>query len=82
MTITSCRSAEPLYIITLRNSPQAETLFRNWIRNHNIEHAVVTGNRMMLHEQRGFDCFLVTWAHSVSALTIWDTWLRRHIYLD
>ena len=82
MTITSCRSAEPLYILTLRNNPQAETLFKNWIRGNNIEHAVVAGNRMMLHDQRGFERFVVTWSHSVNTLTIWDTWLRRHIYLD
>jgi uncharacterized protein with PIN domain len=82
MTITSCRSAEPLYVLTLRNNPQAETLFRAWIKQHNIEHAVVSGNRMMLHDQRGFERFLVTWAHTVATLTIWDTWLRRHIYLD
>jgi len=82
MSITSCRSAEPLYILTLRNNPQAEALFRTWIKQHNIEHASVTGNRMMLHDQRGFERFLITWTHTVATLTIWDTWLRRHIYLD
>ena len=82
MTITSCRSAEPLYILTLRNNPQAETMFRSWIKQHKIEHASVSGNRMMLHDRRGFDQFLISWTHSVSALTVWDTWLRRHIYLD
>jgi hypothetical protein len=82
MTTISCRSAEPLYILTLRNNPQAENLFRAWIKQHNIEHASVTGNRMMLHDRRGFERFLITWAHTVATLTIWDTWLRRHIYLD
>jgi hypothetical protein len=37
---------------------------------------------MMLHDQRGFEQFRVTWKHDVDHITIWDTWNRRHIYLD
>jgi len=37
---------------------------------------------MMLHDQRAFEQFRVTWTHSIDAITIWDTWLKRHIYLD
>jgi hypothetical protein len=29
-----------------------------------------------------FEQFKLTWSHDVSNITIWDTWLRRHIYLD
>jgi hypothetical protein len=35
-----------------------------------------------LHAQPAFDTFLVTWNHSISLITVWDTWNRRHIYLD
>jgi hypothetical protein len=82
MTITTYRAVEPLYIITLRNNTQAEQLFKSWVRDNRIEHAHITGNRMMLHAQPAFDTFLVTWRHNMSLITVWDTWNRRHIYLD
>ena len=81
MSIPTYRAVEPLYIVMLRNN-QAEHLFKNWIRNNQIEHAVVSGNRMMLHHQQAFDRLLVTWPHDWSAVTVWDTWHRRHIYMD
>ena len=82
MTISSYRSVEPLYIVILRNNTQAESLLRNWIRDNKIDHASVSGNRMMLHDQRAFEQFKVTWMHNLNSITIWDTWLRRHVYLD
>jgi hypothetical protein len=82
MTIASYRAVEPLYIVTLRNTTQAEALLKNWIREHRVEHASVSGNRMMLHDQRGFEQFRLTWYHSIASITIWDTWFKRHIYLD
>ena len=82
MTISSYRAVEPLYIVILRNNNQAESLLRNWVRDNKIDHATVTGNRMMLHDQRAFEQFKVTWTHSLNSTTIWDTWLRRHVYLD
>lgn len=82
MTISSYRAVEPLYIVILRNNTQAESLLRNWIRDNKIDHATVNGNRMMLHDQRAFEQFKVTWTHNLNTTTIWDTWLRRHVYLD
>lgn len=82
MTITSYRAVEPLYIIILRNNNQAESLFRNWIRDNKVEHANVNGNRMMLHDQRSLEQFRVSWNHSLSTIMVWDTWNRRHIYFD
>ena len=82
MTIASYRAAEPLYIVTLRNNTQAESLLKNWIREYRIEHASVSSNKMMLHDQRSLEQFRLTWAHNLSSLIIWDTWLKRHIYLD
>jgi len=82
MTITNYRTVEPLYIIFLRNTTQAEAMFKAWIREHRIEHANVTGNKMMLHSPSAFEQFRITWQHGVSSITVWDTWNRRHIYLD
>jgi hypothetical protein len=80
MSTLNFKSADPLYIVILREG-QAESLFKSWIKNNRIEHVVVTGNRMMLHHQNAFDRFLVTWNHGWDDLTIWDTWNRRHIYI-
>jgi hypothetical protein len=82
MSIPTYRAVEPLYIVMLRNNTQAEPMFKTWIRKHQIEHATVAGNRMMLHHQQAFDRFLVTWAHEWNMITVWDTWNRRHIYMD
>lgn len=80
MSIANFRTAEPLYIVILRNQ-QAETLLKAWIREHKIEHANVAGNRMMLHHQAAFDRFLISWSHNWDLVTVWDTWNRRHIYM-
>lgn len=82
MTISTYRAVEPLYIIILRNHPNAEQLFKSWIKENRIEHTNVNGNRMMMHDQRAFENFRVTWTHSLNNITVWDTWLKRHIYLD
>jgi hypothetical protein len=66
----------------LRNNTQAEPMFKTWIRKNQIEHATVAGNKMMLHHQQAFDRFLVTWTHEWAMITVWDTWNRRHIYVD
>jgi hypothetical protein len=82
MSIPNYRAVEPLYIVILRNTNQAESMFRTWIKENRIEHANISGNRMMLHDQRAFEQFRVTWSHNMNSITVWDTWLRRHIYLD
>jgi hypothetical protein len=82
MTITTYRAVEPLFIVIMRNHSQADQLLRAWIKQHKIEHATVQGNRMMLHDQRAFEQFRVTWPHGMEMITVWDTWLKRHIYLD
>ena len=82
MTIPNYRAVEPLYIVMLRNNTQAESLFKSWIKQNRIEHANISGNRMMLHDQRAFEQFRVTWEHNMNSVTVWDTWMKRHIYID
>jgi hypothetical protein len=82
MSGTSHRAADPLYILIMRNNPGAEAAFRNWIRTNRIENATVSGSRMMLHDQLSFEMFKVTWLGNITNITIWDTWSKRHIYLD
>jgi hypothetical protein len=80
MSITNFRTAEPLYIVILRNQ-QAENLLKNWVREHKVEYVSVTGNRMMVHHQQAFENFRITWSHNWDLVTVWDTWNRRHIYI-
>jgi hypothetical protein len=80
MSLLNVRSAEPLYIVILRDT-QAESILKSWVKTNRIEHANITGNRMMLHHQHAFDRLLTSWAHGWDQLTVWDTWNRRHIYL-
>jgi hypothetical protein len=81
MSITQFRTAEPLYIVIVRNNNQAESQLKAWIKEHRVDHATVSGNRMMLHHQQAFDRFLISWTHNWDAVTIWDTWNKRHIYI-
>ena len=69
-----------MYIVILRN-PEAEQLLRGWVRENRIEHATVTGNKLMLHHQQAFENFCLTWSHDWEVVTIWDTWHKRHIYV-
>jgi hypothetical protein len=80
MHITKHRTVEPLYIVILRNQ-QAESLLKLWIKENRVDHANVAGNKMMIHHQNAFDCFLMTWAHNWDLVTVWDAWNRRHIYV-
>lgn len=82
MTNSSYRTVEPLYIVILRNNPKAESMFKAWIRDNRIEHAHVIGNKMMLHDQSGFEQFRISWIYAWDSVTVWDNWQKRHIYLD
>jgi hypothetical protein len=81
MTALAYRAHEPLYVIIFKHD-QAEKLLRNWIRDHNVEHGSVAGGRLSLHSHYALDKFKLTWSHGFGRVMIWDTWLRRHIYLD
>jgi hypothetical protein len=81
MSISNFRTAEPLYIVIVRNNNQAESQLKSWIKENRVDHATVSGNRMMLHHQQAFDRFLISWTHNWDAVTVWDTWHKRHIYI-
>lgn len=80
MSVLNIKSADPLYIIILKN-PQAESLLKSWVKDNRIEHVIVNGNRMMIHNQNAFNRFILSWVHDWNLVTIWDTWNRRHIYI-
>jgi len=74
------RQGEALYIIILRE-PEAQAMLKSWA-NKNRQDAQVSNNRMSLYSQNSFNTFQVTWNNGWGNITVWDTWHRRHIYLD
>jgi len=74
------RHGEPLYVIIIRD-PQANTLLKSWA-SKNKQDVHLANNRMSLYSQNSLNLFQVTWTNSWSNVTIWDTWNKRHIYLD
>ncbi len=80
MTISSFRTAEPLYIVTIRGNPQAESLFKSWLQQQSVSNVSVQNHRLLFHDNNSFEKFRLTWNHG--EVTVWDTWNRRHLYLD
>lgn len=77
MTITNFRATEPLYIIIVREK-DAETALKTWARDAGAQ-VSIENNRMKIFEQRSLSMFQMTWTGDWSQVTIWDTWLKRHI---
>jgi hypothetical protein len=80
MTISSFRTAEPLYIVTIRGNSQAESLFKSWLQQQSVSNVFVQNHRLLFHDNNAFEKFRLTWSHG--EVTVWDTWNRRHVYLD
>jgi hypothetical protein len=81
MTLPSYKSNTALYIIALRDD-SAKTKLTEWVNGHRHAHGRVEDHRLHIYDQNTLNLFTVTWPHSISNLTIWDCWNRRHIYLD
>ena len=80
MSTYNSKSGEAVYIIILRDS-QANTLLKNWAAK-NKQDVHLANNKMSLYNQNSLNLFQVTWAGDWGNVTIWDTWRKRHIYLD
>lgn len=80
MSSYNSKQGEALYVIIIRD-PQANTLLKSWA-SKNKQDVHLANNRMSLYSQNSLNLFQVTWSNSWGNVTIWDTWNRRHIYLD
>jgi hypothetical protein len=78
MTVFNYRSAEPLYLVIVREK-NAQQLLQDWAKAHRVQ-CTIESNRMRLHDNQSFSLFQLHWPHSWETVTIWDCWLRRHIY--
>lgn len=80
MTTANYRSAEPMYIIMVRDD-NAERLLRDWASSCSAP-ATVEAHRLKIYDHRGYSLFLMHWRHGWENVMIWDCWNKRHIYLD
>jgi hypothetical protein len=80
MSSYNTKQGEALYIIILRD-PRANEILKTWA-TQNKQEVHLANNKMSLYSQNSFDLFQVTWTGTWHNLTIWDSWNRRHIYLD
>jgi hypothetical protein len=81
MTVPSYKSTTALYIIALKDT-DAKGKLTKWLKSRKTASAKVEEHRLQIYDQNTLNLFVVTWAHSMSNLTVWDCWNRRHIYLD
>jgi hypothetical protein len=80
MSTYNSKQGEALYVIIIRDS-QANALLKSWAaRTRQDVH--LANNKMSLYSQNSLNLFQVTWTNGWDNVTIWDTWNRRHIYLD
>jgi hypothetical protein len=77
MTISNFRSAEPLYIVVVRQN-NAEVLLQEWAKSNQVQ-ATIDGNRMKIFDHRALILFQMSWSHDWDLVTIWDCWNKRHI---
>jgi hypothetical protein len=80
MTVTSYRSHEPLYIVTIRH-PNAVKLIESWIQKTNAS-VTQESHRIKIHDYRHLNLFLLEWPHGWNNVVVWDCWNKRHIYVD
>jgi len=81
MTIASYKSSTSLYIIAVKDS-NAKDKLQKWLSANKNASAKVEEHRLQIYDQNTLNQFVVTWEHSMSNITVWDCWNRRHIYLD
>lgn len=80
MTISNFRAHEPLYIVIVR-SQHGEQNLKDWARAANCQ-VTIEGNRMKIYDTRTMSVFQMGWTKGWESVTIWDTWNKRHIWLD
>ena len=70
-----------LYIVAVRDEDAKEKLTK-WLAGNRHASARVEEHRLQIYDQNTLNLFSVSWKHSITNVTIWDCWNRRHIYLN
>lgn len=81
MTVSIHKASEALYLIIVKHS-NAETLLREWVHKHKVQHVSIVGDRLSVFSSHALDIFKLTWPHNFERVTVWDTWRKCHVYLE
>jgi hypothetical protein len=79
MTLPIYRSSEPLYTIIVRDT-NAKNVLTKWAACSKSVQARVEDNRLHVYDHNTLNLFVATWVWSWHNVTVWDVWLKRHIY--
>jgi len=77
MTIPQYRSAEPMYLVIVKDS-RAEQDLRAWAKQHGCQ-VQIEKNRMKIFDSRSLIMFQTQWSGDWDLVTIWDYWNKRHV---
>jgi hypothetical protein len=80
MSVSAYKNCEVLYIIIFRN-PDAKIFFQKWLNANRHAQARIDDNRLHIYDHNTFNSFSVSWANGWDQILVWDTFLKRHIYM-
>ncbi len=80
MSVSVFKNGDALYIIIFRDT-DAKTLLQKWLTSNRHAQAKVEDNKLHIYDHNTFNLFAITWKNDWDNILIWDTYLKRHIYI-
>ena len=80
MSVSVFKNGDALYTIIFRD-PNAKTLLQKWLTSNRHAQAKVEDNKLHIYDHNTFNLFCITWKNDWNNILIWDTYLKRHIYI-
>jgi hypothetical protein len=80
MSVSVFKNGDALYIVIFRD-PNAKTLLQKWLTANRHAQAKVEDNKLHIYDNNTFNLFCITWKNDWNNILIWDTYLKRHIYI-
>ena len=80
MSVSVFKNGDALYIVIFRD-PNAKTLLQKWLTSNRHAQAKVEDNKLHIYDHNTFNLFCITWKNDWNNILIWDTYLKRHIYI-
>jgi len=74
------KNGDALYIIILRD-PNAKSLLQKWAISNRHAQVKVEDNKLHIYDHNTFNLFFLTWKNGWDNILIWDTYLKRHVYI-
>ena len=74
------KNGDALYIIILRD-PNAKSLLQKWAISNRHAQVKVEDNKLHIYDHNTLGLFFVSWKNGWDNILIWNTYLKRHIYI-